>query len=76
MYLLTIVMLDSLGHAARVSNNSQRVTINCAMFGRRPYQLVLPCLVKVPGRGRSAVCISPFPGEAYSHCLVRTNVWT
>jgi hypothetical protein len=27
-----------------------------------------PCLVKAPGPGRSAVCTTHLPGEAYRHC--------
>jgi hypothetical protein len=32
------------------------------------------CLAKASGPGRSAVGTSPLPGEAYSHCLARTDV--
>jgi hypothetical protein len=56
----------------------QSVPSNYALRDRRPYQLALDSSAlprRSAGPVRSAVSVSPLPGEAYSHCLARTDVW-
>jgi hypothetical protein len=56
----------------------QSFPVNYVLLDRRPYQLALDSTTLPRRSARIRAfrhCTSPLPGEAYSHCLARTDVW-